>query len=52
MLDMYEDEVMDPEAAKQWGTKSTLDAFLLFVRKMTESLPDDLKKAQDPADEE
>jgi hypothetical protein len=52
MLDMYEDEAMDTEAAEQWGTNSTLDGFLLFARKMTESLPDNLKKPQDPVDEE
>ena len=52
MLDMNEDEAMDPEAAKQWGTDSVLDGFLLFARKMTESLPDKLKKPQDPIDDE
>jgi hypothetical protein len=52
MLDMNEDEDMDPEAAEQWGTDSTLDGFLLFARKVTESLPDDLKKPQDPVNEE
>jgi hypothetical protein len=51
MLDMNEDEAMDPKAAEQWGTDSTLNGFLLFARKMTESLPDDLKKPQDPIDE-
>jgi hypothetical protein len=52
MLDMNEDESMDEEAAEQWGTESTLEGFLLFVRKMTESLPDDLKKPQAPLSEE
>jgi len=51
MLDMNEDEAMDPEAAKQWGTESTLDSFLIFARKMTESLPEELKKQQDPIKE-
>ena len=48
MLDMNEDEVMDPETAEQWGTDSTLDGFLIFARKMTESLPEDLRKPQKP----
>ena len=48
MLDMNEDETMDPEAAEQWGTDSTLDGFLLFARKMTESLPENLRKPQNP----
>jgi hypothetical protein len=52
MLDMNEDEALDPEASEQWGTNSTLGGFLLFARKITESLPDDLKKQQDPIDEE
>jgi hypothetical protein len=52
MLDMNEDETMDPEAAEKWGTDSTLDGFILFARKMTESLPEDLKKPQDPMKEE
>lgn len=48
MLDMNEDEAMDTETAQQWGTDSTLDGFLLFVRKMTESLPENLRKPQEP----
>jgi hypothetical protein len=51
MLDMNEDEAMDPEAAEQWGTDSTLDGFLLFARKIAESLPDELKKPQKPVEE-
>lgn len=52
MLDMNEDESMDPEAARKWGTESTLEGFLLFAREMTESLPEDLKKPQEPVVEE
>ncbi|MBN2243751.1 MAG: hypothetical protein JW793_13780 [Acidobacteria bacterium] len=52
MLDMNEDEAMDPEAAGQWGTGSTLDGFILFARKMTESLPEELRRPQEPANEE
>jgi hypothetical protein len=51
MLDMNEDEPMDPEAAEQWGTGSTLDGFLIFARKMTELLPEDLRKPQNPVEE-
>jgi hypothetical protein len=52
MLDMTEDEPLDPDAAEQWGTASTLQSFLKFARKMTESLPEDLKKPQPPLEEE
>jgi hypothetical protein len=51
MLDMTEDETMDSEAAEQWGTSSTLQGFILFARKISESLPDDLKKPQPPVEE-
>ena len=51
MLDMNEDEPMDEEAAKQWGTKSTLQGFLAFARQITQSLPDELKKPQPPVEE-
>lgn len=52
MLDMNEDENLDQETAEEFGTESTLDGFLLFARKMTESLPDDLRKPQEPVKEE
>jgi hypothetical protein len=52
MLDMNEDEAMDPEAAEQWGTESILDGFLLFARKVTESLPGNLKRPQAPVNKE
>jgi len=48
MLDMTEDEQLDPETAAQWGTDSTLDCLLQFARKMTELLPEELKKPQEP----
>ncbi|MBN1277156.1 MAG: hypothetical protein JXA35_06660 [Deltaproteobacteria bacterium] len=51
MLDMTEDEAMDSEAAEQWGTGSTLNGFILFARKITESLPDDLKRPRAPVAE-
>ena len=48
MLDMNEDEPVDPQAAQQWGTESTLECFLKFARKVTEFLPEELKKPQEP----
>lgn len=51
MLDMTEDEEMDSDAAKEFGTGSTLEGFLLFVKKIGESLPEDVKKPQPPVDE-
>jgi len=45
MLDMTEDEPADEETAKQWGTDSTLQCFLRFAHKISESLPEE-KKAQ------
>jgi len=51
MLDMNEDEIMDPEAAEQWGTASTLDCFLKFAQKMSDALPEELKKPQEPLKE-
>ncbi|MBN1568929.1 MAG: hypothetical protein JXA73_13855 [Acidobacteria bacterium] len=52
MLDMTEDEELDPEVAGQWGSKSTLDCFLRFAQQITEFLPDELKKPQQPLKEE
>ncbi|MBN1907953.1 MAG: hypothetical protein JW927_22945 [Deltaproteobacteria bacterium] len=52
MLDMNEDEELDKEAAKEWGTGSTLEGFLLFVKKIGESLPDDVKRPRSPVEEE
>ena len=51
MLDMNEDEPLDPEAAKQWGTESTLECFLKFALKVHELLPEELKKPQEPLQE-
>jgi hypothetical protein len=51
MLDMNEDEPLDPEAAEQWGTASTLDCFLKFSQKAVEFLPEDLKKPLQPLKE-
>ena len=34
MLDMYEDEALDEETAKIWGTESTVDSLLKFVKQV------------------
>ena len=51
MLDMNEDEPVDPETAQQWGTSSALQCFLSFARKITQSLPEELRKSQLPLEE-
>ena len=51
MLDMNEDEAMDPEAAEQWGTNSTLECFLKFAQKMNDLLPEEMKKPQEPLED-
>jgi hypothetical protein len=48
---MNEDEPLDPEAAEQWGTSSTLDCFLKFARKMNELLPEELRRPLEPLNE-
>jgi hypothetical protein len=48
MLDMNEDEILDPDTAKQWGTESTLECFLKLAQKISEQLPEELKKPQQP----
>ena len=44
MLDMHEDEVLDEETAKLWGTDSMAEGLVKFAEKMNESVPDELKK--------
>ena len=51
MLDMMEDEPADEEMAKQWGTTSTLQCFIQFAHKISESLPEDKKKPTEPVEE-
>jgi hypothetical protein len=51
MLDMNEDELLDPEAAEQWGSQSTLECFLQFARKVADLLPEEMKKPQEPLKE-
>jgi hypothetical protein len=52
MLDMTEDEELDSEAAKEWGTSSTLEGFILFARKISLSLPEDIKRPQAPVSDQ
>jgi hypothetical protein len=51
MLDMNEDESLDPEAAAHWGTSSTLECFLKFAKKMADMLPEEVKQPQEPIKE-
>jgi hypothetical protein len=34
MLDMHEDEVLDEDTAKVWGTESTVDSLIKFVQQV------------------
>jgi hypothetical protein len=51
MLDMNEDEPLDSETARQWGTESTLESFLKLVHKMNELLPEEIKRPSAPIEE-
>jgi hypothetical protein len=51
MLDMNEDEPLDSETARQWGTESTLESFLKLVHKINELLPEEMKKPQPPIED-
>ena len=42
MLDMSQDEELDEDTAKVWGTTSTAEAFVEFARRMNENLPEEL----------
>jgi hypothetical protein len=44
MLDMGEDEAIDPDTAERLGTQSSLEAMLLFAKRMNEALPEELKQ--------
>jgi hypothetical protein len=45
MLDMPEDEQMDTETSKLWGTESTVEGLVKFAEKMNEALPEELRKS-------
>jgi hypothetical protein len=51
MLDMNEDEPIDPETAEQWGATSTLQCFLKFAHQISELLPEEIKKPKPPIEE-
>jgi hypothetical protein len=51
MLDMNEDEPVDPELAEQWGATSTLQCFLKFARQISDLLPEEMKSPQPPIEE-
>lgn len=44
MLDMNEDESLDTETSKLWGTDSTIDCLVKFAEKMTRALPKELRQ--------
>jgi hypothetical protein len=48
MLDMNEDEPLDAETARLWGTGSTLEGILLFARKISAELPEALRRRREP----
>jgi hypothetical protein len=51
MLDMNEDEPVDSETAQQWGASSTLQCFIKFALRITESLPEELRTPQPPLED-
>jgi len=44
MLDMHEDEILDEETAKLWGTESVADGLVKFVEVVSKEIPEALKK--------
>ena len=44
MLDMHEDEVLDEDTAKIWGTESVADSLVKFVEAVSKFVPEILKK--------
>ena len=44
MLDMQEDEALDAETAKIWGTDSMVDSLVKFVEAVSKFVPEILKK--------
>ena len=44
MLDMHEDETLDAETAKIWGTESVADSLVKFVEAVSKQIPEVLKK--------
>lgn len=52
MLDMWVDEELDDETAKQYGTKSSVEYLIKFAEQMNLVLPEELRKRQEPLPEE
>jgi len=44
MLDMAVDEPTDERGSEIWGTGSTVEALVKFAKKMSDELPEELKK--------
>lgn len=49
MLDMWEDEELDEDTAKIWGTSSTVNALVMFAEKMNGVVSEDM--AKNPGDD-
>jgi hypothetical protein len=48
MLDMFTDEPTDEKGSEIWGTGSTVEAMVKFAKKVSEELPEELKKTKLP----
>ena len=46
MLDMFEDEPTDGKDFQAWGTGSTVEALVKFAKKVSEELPEELRKTK------
>lgn len=47
MLDMPQDEELDENTAKIWGTTSTVEGLVEFTRRMNANLPEELRREDD-----
>ena len=46
MLDMSADEPTDEKGSEIWGTGSTVEALVKFAEKVSDELPEELKKTK------
>ncbi len=46
MLEMWSDETLDDETARMVGTKSSVEALVKFADRMSEIIPEELRKRQ------
>ena len=44
MLDMAADEPTDKEGSEVWGTSSTVEALVKFAKKVSDELPEEMKR--------